>query len=134
MALINWNDSYSVKVKEMDEQHKKLIEMINQLHDAMKVGKGKEVIGNVLTALTDYTRKHFTLEETLMKIHGYPGYEDQKKAHNIMVTQVVNIQKKFSEGNILSQQVMTFLKEWLIHHIQGMDQKYGPYFNGKGVK
>jgi hemerythrin len=134
MALIVWNDSYSVKVKEMDDQHKKLIDMINQLHDAMKVGKGKEVIGNVLTALTDYTRKHFTLEENLMKIHGYPGYADQKKAHDSMVTQVMDIQRKFSEGNVLSQQVMTFLKEWLIHHIQGMDQKYGSYFNGKGVK
>jgi hemerythrin len=134
MALIAWNDTYSVKVKEMDEQHKKLIDMINQLHDAMKVGKGKEVVGKVLTSLTDYTRRHFTSEENLMKIHGYPGYEDQKKAHDQLVGQVVDMQNKFSEGGVQSQQVVTFLKDWLIRHIQGMDQKYGAHLNGKGVK
>lgn len=134
MALITWNDSYSVKVKEMDDQHKKLIDMINQLHDAMKVGQGKEVIGKVLTGLMDYTRRHFTSEENLMKIHGYSGYEDQKKAHSAMVNQVEDIRKKYTEGGVQSQQVIAFLKDWLIHHIQGMDQKYGAHLNGKGVK
>jgi hemerythrin len=134
MALIAWNDSYSVKVKEMDDQHKKLVDMINELHEAMKVGKGKEVIGKVLTSLADYTRRHFTSEESLMKLHGYPAYEEQKKAHNQLVIQVVEIQKKYNEGLVQSQQIISFLKEWLINHIQGMDQKYGSYLNAKGVK
>jgi hemerythrin len=134
MALIVWNDSYSVKVKEMDDQHRKLIDMINELHDAMKVGKGKEVIGKVLTGLTDYTRRHFASEESLMKLHGYPAYEEQKKAHNQLIIQVVEIQKKYNEGLVQSQQIISFLKEWLINHIQGMDQKYGSHLNAKGVK
>lgn len=134
MALMAWNDSYSVKVKEMDDQHRKLLDMINELHDAMKVGKGKEVIGKVLTSLTDYTRRHFTSEESLMKLHGYPGYEEQKKAHNQLVIQVVEIQNKYNEGLVQSQQIISFLKDWLINHIQGMDQKYGSHLNAKGVK
>jgi hemerythrin len=134
MALITWNDSYSVNVKEMDDQHRKLIDIINQLHDAMKVGQGKDVIGKVLSGLTDYTRRHFTSEENLMKAHGYPGYEEQKKSHNQLVIQILDIQKKFEAGTLLSQEVLTFLKNWLINHIQGMDQKYGPHLNGKGVK
>jgi len=134
MALITWNDSYSVNVKEMDDQHMKLVEMINQLHDAMKLGKGKEVVGKVLTGLTDYTRRHFTSEENLMRIHGYSGYEAQKKAHDNLISQVADIRKKYSEGSVQSQQVISFLKDWLIRHIQGMDQDYGPHLNGKGVK
>jgi len=134
MALITWNDSYSVKVKQMDEQHRKLVEMINQLHDAMKVGQGKQVVGDVLNALVSYTKTHFASEESLMKTYGYPGYEDQKKAHDNLVGQVGDIQKKFQDGNApLSQDVMTFLKEWLVKHIQGADQKYGLYLNSKGV-
>lgn len=134
MALITWNDSYSVKVKQMDEQHRKLVEMINQLHDAMKVGQGKQVVGDVLNALVSYTKTHFASEESLMKTYGYPGYEDQKKAHANLVGQVGDIQKKFLDGNApLSQDVMAFLKDWLIKHIQGSDQKYGLYFNSKGV-
>lgn len=134
MALIAWNDSYSVKVKQMDEQHKKLVEMINQLHEAMKVGQGKQAVGDVLNALVSYTKTHFANEESLMKTHGYPGYEDQKKAHTNLVGQVGDIQKKFLAGNApLSQDVMVFLKDWLIKHIQGTDQKYGLFFNSKGI-
>ena len=72
MALIAWNDSYSVKVKQMDEQHKKLVEMINQLHDAMKVGQGKQVVGDVLNALVSYTKTHFASEEGC---HRYSNYQ-----------------------------------------------------------
>jgi hemerythrin len=134
MALLTWNDAYSVNVKEMDDQHKKLLEMINLLHDAMKVGQGKDIVGKVLGGLTDYTRRHFTAEENLMKIHGYTGYEEQKKAHDSMVSLVVEMKNKYDSGHVHSQQVITFLKDWLLRHIQGMDQQYGPYLNGKGIK
>jgi hemerythrin-like metal-binding protein len=133
MALITWNDSYSVKIKEMDNQHKKLIDLINTLHDAMKVGKGKEAVGEISTALVDYTKRHFSAEEMLMKLHDYPGYEDQKRAHMQLVSQIAVIQKKYEDGTVLSQDVITFLKNWLVNHIQGMDQKYGPYLIDKGV-
>ena len=79
MALITWNDVYSVKVKQFDDQHKKLIDLVNQLHDAMKVGKGGQVIGDVLKALIDYTGSHFAAEERLMKLYNYPDYEQHKK-------------------------------------------------------
>ena len=134
MALITWNDSYSVKVKQMDEQHKKLVEMINQLHDAMKVGQGKQVVGEVLGSLVSYTKTHFASEELLMKTHGFTGFEEHKKAHTSLVGQVGDIRKKFMDGNApLTQDVMTFLKEWLVKHIQQSDQKYGQYLNGKGI-
>jgi hemerythrin len=134
MALITWNDSYSVKVKQFDEQHKKLIDLINQLHDAMKVGKGGQVLGDILKALIDYTGNHFAAEERLMKLYSYPEYEQHKKEHNQLVQKVLDVQKKLQEGSApISQAVLTFLKEWLVNHIQGNDKKYGPFMNGKGV-
>jgi len=68
-----------------------------------------------------------------MKLHDYPGYEDQKRAHMQLVSQIAVIQKKYEDGTVLSQDVITFLKNWLVNHIQGMDQKYGPYLIDKGV-
>jgi hemerythrin-like metal-binding protein len=133
MSLITWNDSYSVKVNEMDNQHKKLVDLINTMHDAMKVGKGKEIIGEISKALLDYTKRHFNAEEMLMKLHNYPGYEEQKRVHNQLVSEILDIQKKFEAGTVISQEVITFLKNWLVNHIQGMDQKYGSYLNIKGV-
>ena len=134
MALITWNDGYSVKVKQFDEQHKKLIDMVNDLHDAMKVGKGKEILEKILAALIQYTGTHFANEERLMKLHNYPGYEQHKKEHNLLVLQVIDVQRKYHDGGaVLSQSVMTFLKEWLQKHIQGTDKNYAPFLNGKGV-
>ena len=133
MAIMEWGPALSVNVKQFDDQHKNLVAMVNQLHDAMKVGKGKEIIGEISAALLDYTKRHFSAEETLMKLHNYPGYEEQKKVHNQLVSQILDIQKKFDAGTVISQEVITFLKNWLVNHIQGMDQKYGSYLNLKGV-
>jgi len=134
MALLTWNDSYSVKVKQLDDQHKKLIDLINQLYDAMKVGRGSEVIGPVLKSLITYTQTHFSTEEQLMKLHGYPDYDTHKNEHNQLVAQVSDIKKGMDAGKIpLTQNVMNFLRDWLIKHIQGDDKKYGPFLNNKGV-
>ncbi len=134
MALFTWNESYSVKVKQFDDQHKKLIDMVNELHDAMKVGKGKDVLEKILAGLIQYTATHFGNEERLMKLHNYPNYEQHKKEHNLLVLQVNDVQKQYREGNaVITMAVMTFLKEWLQTHIQGTDKNYAPYLNSKGV-
>ena len=59
MALINWNESLSVNVKEIDLQHKKLIDMNNELNEAMKLGKGKDALGKIVNGLISYTATHF---------------------------------------------------------------------------
>lgn len=134
MALITWNDSLSVKVKQFDDQHKKLVDMVNQLFDAMKTGKGNQVMGDILKQLIAYTQTHFAAEERLMQQYGFPEYEAHKKEHNALVIQVVDLQKQFQEGKaVLTQNVMNFLRDWLARHIQGVDKKYGVYLNGKGV-
>jgi len=134
MALITWSDSLSVKVKQFDDQHKKLVDMVNQLFDAMKSGKGNQVMGDILKQLIAYTQTHFAAEERLMKQYGYPDFEAHKKEHNALVIQVLDLQKQFQEGKaVLTQHVMTFLRDWLSKHIQGDDKKYGVFFNGKGV-
>ena len=134
MALFTWNDSFSVKVKQFDDQHKKLVDLVNKLHDSMKEGKGAAGAKEVLNSLITYTQTHFADEERLMKQHGYPSYEQHKKEHNQLVMKVSDIKKLIDEGKMLiSHELMVFLKEWLVKHIQGEDKKYGPFLNGKGV-
>lgn len=134
MALITWSDSLSVKVKQFDDQHKKLVDMVNQLFDAMKTGKGNQVMGDILKQLIAYTQTHFAAEERLLKQYAYPDFEAHKKEHNALVIQVLDLQKQFQEGKpVLTQNIMTFLRDWLSKHIQGDDKKYGIFLNGKGV-
>ncbi|HYA86104.1 MAG TPA: bacteriohemerythrin [Nitrospirota bacterium] len=134
MALITWSNDLSVNIKEFDEEHKKLISMVNDLHSAMGSGKGKEVMGPILVRLVDYTKTHFAAEEQLMRKHEYPGYVSHKSLHDDLTKQVMDLQNKFQEGRMLvTVQVMNFLKDWLSNHIQNTDKKYGPYLNGKGI-
>jgi hemerythrin len=135
MALIQWNDTLSVKVAEIDRQHQQLIRMINDLNDAMRQGKGKSVLGKIINGLVDYTTTHFTTEEKYFDKFGYPEASSHKQAHTDFVKKVSEFKGEFEKGNIaLSIQVMDFLSDWLQKHIKGVDKKYGPFFNENGLR
>jgi len=134
LALFNWNDSYSVNIKDIDSQHNVLFGLINQLHDEMKVGKGKEILGKIIDELVEYTVYHFDFEEKLFTGHQYPDSAAHKKAHIVLIQQVKSLKENYDSGRtILTMEVMNFLKDWLGNHIQGTDKKYSSYLNGKGV-
>lgn len=134
MALISWEEKYSVNVKEIDEQHKKLVKLVNDLHEAMSVGKGKAIMATVLQSLIDYTATHFAAEEKYMTKFNYPAYPQHKSEHDKFVKQVLDFQKGFAKGDlVLTLDVMKFLKDWLLNHILGTDKKFGPFFNEKDL-
>lgn len=136
MALVVWNDKLSVGVKSIDDQHKKLVSLVNQLHDGMIAGKGKEVVGPVLDGLIAYTASHFKYEEDLFARTGYPDAPAHKLEHADLVARVTEIRKVYDvKGpSVLTIQVMNFLKDWLTTHIQGADKEYGPHLQANGVQ
>lgn len=79
MSLFAWNEKYSVNIQEIDDQHKRLIGLVSQLHGAMQQGKGKEVMDKILKELIQYTRTHFAAEERIMKVNGYPSTKSTKQ-------------------------------------------------------
>ncbi|MGC8738217.1 MAG: bacteriohemerythrin [Candidatus Hydrogenedens sp.] len=135
MPLIQWNDSLSVGIPSMDTQHQKLINIINRLHDAMREGKGKDIISPVLTELHNYTVTHFTAEEKLMEQCKYSGLAVQKQQHNNFVNQIKKYQSDYEKGSLtLPLSVSNYLKDWLINHIQGLDKKYETSMKSAGIK
>jgi hemerythrin len=134
MAVITWNESLSVNVREIDEQHKKLVGLIADLHQAMLAGQGKQALGQVLNGLISYTNTHFAAEERLLKANGYPEFEGHHNIHLKMVEKVKDIQNRHSQGRLnISLDTMKFLEDWITKHIMGTDKKYGPFLNSKGV-
>ena len=133
--LMSWSAGLSVNIKQIDDQHKKLIGMINELHKAMKLKKSNSAMGSILDRLADYTVTHFATEEKLFAQYGYSEEKAHVELHRKLVAQVVDIQKKFKSGNaMISMELMSFLKDWLVNHIQGTDKKYSSFLIGKGVK
>ena len=134
MALMNWESRFSVSIKEIDEQHKKLFEIINSLHDAMKAGKGKDALGKVLSELVNYTVYHFGTEEKMFQKYGYPETALHKKEHADLTKQATELKAKFEkDGGIITIEVMNFLRDWLNNHILKIDMKYIPFLKSKGV-
>ena len=135
MSLIRWNDSFSVNVRKIDQEHKKLVEMVNELTDAMKSGQGKDILGKILDGLISYTASHFQTEENYFQQVKYPHAAAHKKEHADFVQKVTEFKKDFEEGRAtVSVNILQFLSKWLQNHIKGTDQKYSEFFNANGIK
>jgi hemerythrin len=135
MALIDWSNDLSVSVGVIDKQHQQLVASINELNDAMKSGKGKDVLSSILTKLIKYTQEHFATEEKYFAQFNYPETISHKEEHKILVEKVMEFKKQFESGQVgLSVQIMEFLCDWLKNHIQGTDKKYTACFNANGLK
>lgn len=132
---IEWEDSFATGVSLFDQQHKKLFDMVNELHDAMQQKRSKDAIGRILNGLAEYTVNHFADEERSFSQTGYAEEAQHKQLHKKLVDQVVELLGKFNNGEaLMTQEVITFLKDWLINHIQGVDKRYGPHLNKNGIK
>ena len=132
---IEWKDEYSVGIDSIDQQHKKLINLINQLQTAVDYSTGEEYEREALNKLVDYTKTHFTYEEGIMKDNDYPDFEPHKAQHEKMVKHVEEVLSEYEKDqDTAMQNAAKFLKDWLINHINGTDQKYSDFLIKKGVK
>jgi hemerythrin len=129
MALMEWNDRLSVGVDMIDSDHKRLVAMVNELHDAVLAARGKDVLGKTLDGLITYTKTHFAREEAEMAKFKYPKAADHLREHALLAKQVLDVQAKYRAGNsaVLSMEVMAFLRDWLLKHIQASDRALGVF-------
>lgn len=123
-----WKDAYSVSVPEIDAQHRRLVEIINRLQDAMLQGQGRSVIEGVLDDLESYSKSHFVFEEGLLAKHGYPKVATQEVQHRGFMTKLEKFRAEYRGGSItLTVPVMEFLREWLTQHIMQEDKAYSTH-------
>ena len=133
MSLITWEDSYSVRVKRFDDDHKRLFSLLNMLHDAMKSGTGGKIVQKVVQELADYTNYHFSGEEALMEETQYPALGVHRLQHREFVKKVEQFQRDLQTGVVgQSVAVTMFLKDWLVNHIQRTDREYSIHFHANG--
>lgn len=134
MALMQWNNSFETKIKKIDEQHKGLVTILNELHDSMLKGDSNSELGKTLEKLVNYTVTHFKTEEEFFEKFSYPDSVKHKAEHSDLAGKASALLKDHKAGKtVVSADLMYFLKDWLKNHILGSDKKYGPYLNSKGV-
>jgi len=134
MAFVNWKEEFSVRVPEIDTQHRRLLDIINKLHEAMHMGGKPDALKAVSDELVSYTRYHFGYEEQMLARAGYRGLEEHKRKHRAMVAQVEGFAAEITSGKAsVSIKLMAFLKDWLSRHIMETDQQYAGYLAGKAA-
>ena len=128
MPLLPWSNELSVGITSIDEQHKQLISLINELNKALQDGKANQVLNGIFDELLSYTVKHFGYEEKLFAQYNYENTETHKEEHKKLISQVKKLKSKMMEGDfMISIEVLAFLKDWLINHIMKTDKAYDSY-------
>lgn len=133
MAYIEWTKDLSVGVKQFNDDHKQLVQYVNELHSGIVSNLGISQMSYIMDGLISYTVRHFKNEEKYMVKFSYPGYEDHKKAHDILIAKVQQYKNRLDDGETsFSLELMGFLKKWLVEHIQISDMKYKEFFKQHG--
>ncbi|MCF6365326.1 MAG: bacteriohemerythrin [Bacteroidales bacterium] len=127
-VLIRWNSTYELGHKEIDEQHMKLVDIINDFYNAFATAQAHEKIGGIIGELVNYTVFHFTAEEEIFKNSTYPETEQHIKTHKEFVDKLKKYHQEVKDGNMTTTyDLMTFLRDWLLEHIMGTDKNYLPH-------
>jgi hemerythrin-like metal-binding protein len=136
MPLMIWTEKMSVGVEVLDDDHKILVEMLNQLNDGITAGLRRAALEDVIDGMLKHTKVHFAREERFFVQTGFPGGDAHKAEHDLLARRVMNLQSRFENGQPLqlSLEAMNFLKSWLTDHIQGPDMEYRQYLNAQGIK
>ena len=134
MAIL-WKTSYSVGVASMDNEHRRLFDVMRELDNALAMGSGQLVIDRVLKKVTDWAEHHFTHEEDLMNAHDFPGLEAHRAEHDEARRQIAIYEQNRKAGKPgVPVSLLLFLDAWLRKHILKTDLLYATYLNERGIR
>jgi hemerythrin len=125
--FVTWNDSFSVGFEPIDNQHKELVAMTNELFQGCKGDDVRRVFLQIYQKAAEYAQKHFADEEKYMVQASYPDLTTHRQAHRVFVNEVIGSIQKYQAGNVEPIKLAMFLKDWLLNHIAVVDKAYAPY-------
>jgi len=132
--LIEWKNEYSVGVKEIDEQHKIIIKLINELHSVITGEKDKKELEHILEQLANYGSYHLANEEKYFDKFNYAEADEHKAIHQQYRNTILTFQEKFKVNKIKTIfEAIDFLEDWWIGHINNIDKRYTKTFNDNGL-
>lgn len=135
MAFVQWDESLYVNIKEIDDQHKNLFLIINDLHSNLREGQGDTIIKPILSSLVEYVIIHFATEEKWMKKYSYPELKQHKQEHQVYVSEIKGFISKYKKRTpLLARDLLLSLGSWYRIHIKEHDKKFSNFLEDKNIK
>ncbi|MDX1487273.1 MAG: bacteriohemerythrin [Acidiferrobacterales bacterium] len=132
MTFLQWSPDLSVGMDFMDADHRKLMELLNELHDLIDPGQLQTAAIDKLDEIIDFAEQHFRLEERLMEESDYEEFEQHRQSHEILLQDIAELRQYLTTGEkSAGPKIMDFLKDWLMHHIAESDKELGTFLEGK---
>ena len=132
--LISWEEQYSVHVKEIDQQHKKLFDMVNIIYDSILMERDDDVLEQIIKDMKDYAFIHFKTEESYFTKLKYKDTPSHIKEHQYFIKQAENFANEYKgKDPSLKLKILIFLKDWLMEHILVTDKNYEASFQNAGI-
>ncbi|GHV44313.1 hemerythrin [Spirochaetia bacterium] len=129
-VLVEWDNRYAIGIPLIDDQHKELIQLTNELYKSCLAGDeaARANFGTAVKGTVDYVKYHFSAEEKILENVKYPEIGEHKRQHEVFVKQVLEDVQNFQEGKKFVPNVFVrFLKDWILSHIAVMDTQYAKY-------
>ena len=134
--MITWDQHiHGVGIAEMDQQHRWLCDIINNMESALDNAAVPATLNTVLDELIQFTEFHFFTEEHYMRRHNYPDEAPHREGHHHLVDQLLELKRDFGlRDKTQARSAIQFLESWLLVHIQHADRQLGEYLRSRGVK
>lgn len=132
--FIIWEKKYETNITIIDRQHLKLVEITNQLFEALEESGGRQMIPEILQKLREYTQIHFRTEEELMERYDYVDTILHQNEHEDFIDKITEFYGKLERQEASSFELLTFLRSWITHHILEEDMQFAKYLKNKGVQ
>jgi len=131
---VPWSPIYDIGVGRIDHQHRGLAGLLNEFHAAVTAGAGKEHVFPVLNRLVRYVEEHFRDEEALMEAGHYPERLRQRREHEKLTVEIFSLAERYERGEAeITEDVLEFMKSWLLDHVLHEDKKLEGFFRDKGI-
>lgn len=132
-VFLPWTALDRIGIRQFDEEHRELVNLINQFHEAMVLRRNRVIADEIFEKLIQATRNHFSNEEALLGERGFPERDSHAKQHSDLLVEIRSLHRQFKEGSLSAMMLLTYLKNWLIHHIKESDRQYAVWLKTRGL-
>ena len=135
MTPLKWNRESVIGIGIFDQQHREIVDEINEVQAAVEAGMKQSVTGPLLTRLADNTVAHFKAEEAMMAASKYPGLMLHGMKHQRLLEQLKAFLGRYNrDGSMMDRHSLNFLRDWATTHIQSEDMNFGLWLNEHGKR